>query len=133
VLWGASPEVCPTSAEAENSLVKRFERVVAAYGSRTALVSDLWPPTYEESNFSANRLGHEVLTHTGMLGNRVAILMQQDAPVIVAVLGVLKSQGARQCLDERTKIEAGHRVTVIPCSSIHAPRPPNPFSSTANS
>jgi non-ribosomal peptide synthetase component F len=75
----------------EESLVAEFERVAASFPSRIALGSDLWRPTYQELNETANRLAHRLIAAGVASGDRVAILMVHDAPLIAAVLGILKA------------------------------------------
>jgi amino acid adenylation domain-containing protein len=77
--------------EADVALATCFEHVAETFGSRTALVSDGWQPTYAELNAVANRLAHTVISHGGAPGDRIAILMQHDAPAIAAMLAVLKT------------------------------------------
>jgi non-ribosomal peptide synthetase component F len=77
--------------EADVALATCFEHVAETFGSRTALVSDGWQPTYAELNAVANRLAHTVVSHGGAPGDRIAILMQHDAPAIAAMLAVLKT------------------------------------------
>src|SRR5437879_3848427 len=74
----------------DESLPARFARVAQAHGCRTALVSDVWQLSYRELNETANRWGLELLNRGGALGDRVAILMRHDAPLIAAMLCVLK-------------------------------------------
>jgi hypothetical protein len=45
-LCGKSGKEAAATLEWEESLPARFTRVVQAYGSRTALASDVWQPTY---------------------------------------------------------------------------------------
>ena len=56
-----------------------------------ALVGEGWRPCYEELNATANRLAHAILARGGAAGDRVAILMQHDAPAIAAVVAVMKA------------------------------------------
>ncbi len=77
--------------EADVALATCFEHVAETFGSRTALVSDGWQPTYAELNAVANRLAHTIISHGGAPGDRIAILMQHDAPAIAAMLAVLKT------------------------------------------
>ena len=74
----------------ELSLPARFERQAILYPSRTALGSGVWQPTYEELNAAANRLAWCLLSHGGARGDRIAVLMRHDTPLIAAVLAVLK-------------------------------------------
>ena len=80
-----------TLPEAEFSLPAAFDRVVSANGSRPALFSNNWRLTYEELNATANRLAHDLLARGSARGDRVAVLMHNDAPAIVAILAGLKA------------------------------------------
>jgi len=84
-------QAAPQPGDTDVSLVESFERVAAAYRSRTALISDLWRPTYEELNFSANRLAHALLARKSAAEGRIAILMEHDAPLIAAILAAAMS------------------------------------------
>ena len=73
------------------SLVVAFERAAATFPSRIAVGSDVWEPTYRELNETANRLAHRLIACGIASGDRVAILMSHDAPMVAAVLGILKA------------------------------------------
>jgi amino acid adenylation domain-containing protein len=75
----------------DESLVTAFERVSTKFSSRVALGSNVWEPTYRELNETANRLAHRLIAHGATLGDRAAILMSHDAPMVAAVLGILKA------------------------------------------
>ena len=75
----------------DESLVVAFERAVAKFSSRIALGSDFWEPTYRELNEAANRLAHRLIATNVVAGDRAAILMSYDSPMIAGVLGVLKA------------------------------------------
>ena len=75
----------------DESLVAAFERVATKYSSRIALGSDVWEPTFGELNETANRLAHRLIAAGAVPGDRVAILMSHDAPLVAAVLGTLKA------------------------------------------
>ncbi len=68
-----------------------FEQVVCEHGPRTSLIGDGWRPSYEELNATVNRLAHAILAHGGAQGDRVAILMNHDAPAVAAVVAVMKA------------------------------------------
>ena len=74
----------------EESLIAAFERVAATFPSRIACRSDVWEPTYGGLNETANRLAHRLIASGVASGDRVAILMSHDAPLVAAVLGILK-------------------------------------------
>jgi amino acid adenylation domain-containing protein len=78
-------------AEAETSIPERFAQIAALYPSRTALVGATWQPTYAKLDLATNRLANIVVSHGGSFGDRVALLVRQDAPLIAAALAVLKA------------------------------------------
>jgi amino acid adenylation domain-containing protein len=85
----------PGAAHALNlneSLVSAFERVVSRFPSRIALGSSVWEPTYQELNETANRLAHRLIGYGTNSGDRVAVLMSHDAPMVAAVIGILKAR-----------------------------------------
>ena len=75
----------------DESLVTAFERVAMTFPSYIALGSDAWQPTYRELNETANRLAHRLIARGVRLGDRTAILMSHDAPMVAAVCGILKA------------------------------------------
>lgn len=81
----------PESGFAEMSLPDAFARVAAARGGRRAVASAAWQATYAELDTAANRLAHAMLGDGVAPGDRVAILMQHDTPLIAAMLAVLKA------------------------------------------
>lgn len=83
----------------DESLVAAFERVAATFPLRIALGSDVWEPTYRGLNETANRLAHRLITCGVTSEDRVAILMSHDAPLVAAVLGILKAGSIVVALD----------------------------------
>ncbi len=77
--------------KSDNSLPSVFEQAAEAHRLRTAIGAGAWQPTYHELNETANRLAHAMLGGDGGAGDRVAILMQHDAPMIAAMIGALKA------------------------------------------
>ena len=77
--------------EADETLGTCFERAATIHRQRTAIISDNWQPTYAELNETVNRLAHAILAHCGAPGDRVAILMEHDAPAVATVVAVLKA------------------------------------------
>jgi amino acid adenylation domain-containing protein len=73
------------------TLHERFARTAAGRPEQIALASDLWQPTYRELDAASNRLAHAVIGGGGATGDRTAILMRHDTPLIGAALGVLKA------------------------------------------
>jgi amino acid adenylation domain-containing protein len=75
----------------DESLVAAFERVAEKFPSRIAVSSDVWQPTYRELNETANRLAHRLINFGLGLGDRSAILMSHDAPMVAAIVGSVKA------------------------------------------
>ncbi len=85
-----TPATADDLGDAEQSIPARFEQMVAAHPHRPAIGAGEWQPTYIEFNAAANRLAHALIS-SGAAGDRVALLMRQDAPLIAATLAVLKA------------------------------------------
>jgi non-ribosomal peptide synthetase component F len=75
---------------AEVSIPRRFEECVAEGPDRVAVKSPRWTLTYDALNRAANRVSHALLAAPGGTGHPVALLLESDAPMIGAMLGVLK-------------------------------------------
>ena len=91
-------ETCETVTDenlgtVEQSLSDCFARIAARHPSRPAIGAGGWRPAYTELNASANRLAHTLIGGGGASGGRVALLMRHDAPLIAAILAVLKAGG----------------------------------------
>ena len=78
--------------DCDESLVAAFERLEIAFPSRIALSSDKWEPNYRELNKAANRLAHRLIARGVASGDRTAILMLHDTPMVAAVLAALKAR-----------------------------------------
>lgn len=85
------PPPPPPLFDVEQSLPARFAQVTAEHGARIALDAGAWRPSYDELNRRANRLAHALLARGGRPGDRVALLMRHDAPLVAGVLAVLKA------------------------------------------
>src|SRR5438309_1898049 len=81
--------MCPE--EIEQSVPARFERQVRRYPDRLAVRSRAHRFTYTELNEAANRMAHAILERRGEDEEPVALLLDQGAPVIAAIMGVLKA------------------------------------------
>ena len=79
------------STDVETSLAECFERVAELHRGRKAIASGKWLPTFAELNFAANHLAHALIASGGTPGDRVAIIMNQDGPLVAAVLAVHKA------------------------------------------
>jgi amino acid adenylation domain-containing protein len=83
-----APGILP---EAETTIPARFAQMAALHSSRIALGGSAWRPTYAELDAASNHLAKEILARGGNLGDRIAILMRHDAPLIAAALSALKT------------------------------------------
>ena len=81
----------PFLDDVEISISVRFQQIAALYPSRTALVGAAWQPTYAELDAATNRLANVLISRGGKSGDRIALLMRHDAPLIAATLAVLKA------------------------------------------
>jgi amino acid adenylation domain-containing protein len=79
------------AAEVEQSIPARFEEQVRRHGARIALKSDQAELTYTALNRWANRLAHAVLEKSGAEPEPVVLLLDKEAPLFAAMLGVLKA------------------------------------------
>ncbi len=78
-------------ADVEQSIPARFEKVAEQYPFRTAIGAGQWQPTYRELDVAANRLARALLSRGGLAGDRVALLLRHDGPLVAAALAVLKA------------------------------------------
>jgi amino acid adenylation domain-containing protein len=83
----------------DESLVAAFERVAATFPTHIAVGSNLGESSYRSLNETANRLAHRLIERRIAPGDRVAILMLHDAPLLAAVLGTLKAGAIVVALD----------------------------------
>jgi amino acid adenylation domain-containing protein len=75
----------------EQSIPARFEQQVARYPERLAVKSRHQAFTYTALNQMANRVARAILAWCGDGAEPIALLLEQGAPVIAALLGVLKA------------------------------------------
>jgi len=77
--------------EIEQSIPNRFEQQVAKYPERIAVKSKNYTLTYDTLNKTANHVAHAILAQRGEGEEPIALLLENDAPMIASVLGVLKA------------------------------------------
>ncbi len=107
-------------SEIEQSIPDRFAQQVERYPDCTAVVAGDVRLSYAELNAAANRVAHVLLARGVQAGEAVALLFEQGAPLVAAILGVLKAGGVYVPLDpdyprERTGMmvgDAGARTIV---------------------
>lgn len=77
--------------EIEQSIPSRFEQQVSRHPDRLAVKTSEHTWTYAELNREANRVAHGILARAGQGRAPVILLLEQSAPLIAAILGVLKA------------------------------------------
>jgi amino acid adenylation domain-containing protein len=77
--------------EIQYSIAERFEKIVRTYPDRLAIKSKDYSLTYKELNAAANRVAQRILSQRGAKSEPVPLMMEHDAPVIGAMLGILRA------------------------------------------
>ena len=77
--------------EVEQSIVDRFEKQVVIYPNRIAVKTNTHQFTYDALNKAANRIARAILALCGEGEEPIALLLEQGAPMLAAILGVLKA------------------------------------------
>ena len=77
--------------DVEQSIPDRFEEQVAKYPNRVAVKTRNHTLTYDELNRLSNRVARAILAQRENGKAPVALLLEHDASVIAAILGVLKA------------------------------------------
>ena len=77
--------------EVEQSIPDRFEEQVRRYPDRLAVKSRVQALSYGELNKAANRVARDILARRGKGEEPIALLFEQGAPAIIAILGILKA------------------------------------------
>ncbi len=76
-----------TRAEIEQPIFTRFEQQVALHPSEPAIRTERFEWTYEDLAQWVRRVASAILTQCGTERAQVALMLDQDAPMIAAVLG----------------------------------------------
>ncbi|MGH7794216.1 MAG: non-ribosomal peptide synthetase [Candidatus Binatia bacterium] len=77
--------------ELEQSIPARFEQQVRRYPDRLAIKTRSHELTYDGLNRASNRVARAVLARRGTGEEPIALLLDQGAPVVASILGVLKA------------------------------------------
>jgi amino acid adenylation domain-containing protein len=77
--------------EIEHSIPERFEKIAKRYADRIAVKSKYHVLTYRELDRSSSVLARAILEHAGRGHHSIALLLDNDAPMISAILGTLKT------------------------------------------
>jgi amino acid adenylation domain-containing protein len=87
------------SAEVEQSVGSRFEQQAEIHSNRVAVKTQRLELSYGNLNRTANLAAHAILDRIGEGEQRVALLLEHDAPLIALMLGVLKAGKVAMPLD----------------------------------
>ena len=77
--------------DVETSIPARFEQIVGRFPGRLAVKTGYRSLTYQELNQAANRLSHAILVHRGEAQEPIALLLEHDSCLFVAMMAVLKA------------------------------------------
>jgi acyl-coenzyme A synthetase/AMP-(fatty) acid ligase/acyl carrier protein len=77
--------------EVEQSIPERFEKIADKFPDRIAVKSSEKEFTYANLNRSANRIAHLILARLGRRAGCVALIFENGAPLMAAMLGALKA------------------------------------------
>ena len=77
--------------EIEQSIPDRFQQQVQRCPDQLAVKTGNYEFTYDELNKTANRMAWAILVQRNDGQEQIALLLENDAPMIAAMLGVLKS------------------------------------------
>jgi len=91
--------------EIEQGINERFESQVRKYPARIAIKTPSHEWSYAELNAKANQIAYSILELVGDSEARVALLFAHDAPMIAAMLGVLKAGKTYVPLDPSYPVE----------------------------
>jgi amino acid adenylation domain-containing protein len=82
-----------------------FERQAGLHPQNPAVKTEAHGWTYEQLNGKANRVAHALLAQRGEQDERIGLLFKHDAPMISALLGVLKTGKTYVPLDASYPLE----------------------------
>lgn len=99
--------------EIEQSMPARFEEQVRKYTDRPAIKTKSHELTYGDLNKAANRVAHAILAQGGETAKPVALLIENGAPAVVAVLGILKAGRFYVALDLSYSPQESNQMRVL--------------------
>ena len=79
------------SAEVEQSVPARFEKIVRKYPDRIAIKMGPRTLTYDQLNRAANRIAHAIFERRGAGSESIPLLIEDAVDAVVAIFGVLKA------------------------------------------
>lgn len=91
--------------EIEQSIAARFEQQADRHASRCAIVSPSSTWTYAELDARASAVAAAMMSRLAAIGGMAALLCDQDAPMVAAMLGALKAGWSYVPLDPVSPVE----------------------------
>ena len=89
---GEADSVAFAETETERSVTGRFEELADKFPGRIAVRTASRESTYDALNRTANRIARAILAMDDEVEQRVALLLEQDEPLLMAaILGILKA------------------------------------------
>jgi amino acid adenylation domain-containing protein len=113
---GKFVEVRPN--EIELSIPERWEKIAGLHPDRLAVKTTNHQLTYDQLNNAANRLAHEILNKRGEKSEPVALLFEQGAPAIIAILAILKAGKFYVALDPSTPLYRNKEILADATASL---------------
>src|SRR5438477_51951 len=101
--------------DVDTSIPTRFEKIAGQFPDRVAVTMRNRTLTYQELNQAANRLAHAILAQRGETQEPIALLMDHDIPLIVAIVGVLKA--GKICVVLDPSFPKDRRALLYSCSA----------------
>ncbi|MEK6283639.1 MAG: amino acid adenylation domain-containing protein [Acidobacteriota bacterium] len=86
-----NPFVAFANEAIEQTIQERFEKQVRSYPGNIAIKIRKESWTYKELNHKANQIARTILAASGGGEQRIALLLNHDAPMVAGILGVLKA------------------------------------------
>ena len=99
--------------KAETSIPARFEKIVARFSDRIAVVDGEQRLTYAQLNAAANRVAHGLLERLGTDSEPIAHLYEHSAEAVIALLGIIKAGKFYVPLDIRWPVERLHQAYAV--------------------
>lgn len=103
MLSGSALPISPSHpfafSEVEGAIAKRFEKIVAAYGARTAIKTTHNSLTYDELNYRANLIASSIAQGYSIRNRPIALFFDPGVDDIASLLAILKSGNCYVPLD----------------------------------
>jgi len=99
-----------STADAEQSIPERFEKIVKLFPHRLAVREGKRSLTYDELNRYSNRIAQAILESRGPGSEPVSLLLAHGVDAVATILGVLKAGKAYVVLNESFPMARNHYI-----------------------